>query len=178
MTLSTKSLEEIDRIVDTIAADARNTLERHYEIQERAAEEIKDAEADPHAAPFSAHTGPLATKAYESCAETMKEVTRNAFDTVAGGLGVTGFQASWAAGRFYAEAMDIKSPFMIVKADDWLYPQYDHKVSDWLNSADVKAHLKNKALTMLGEDRGNFPIAETVDARLKSLALTNLELKA
>lgn len=178
MTLSTKSLEEIDRIVDTIAADARNALEKHFEIQERAAEEIKDAQADPHAAPFSAHTGPLATKAYESCAETMKEVTRNAFDTVAGGLGVTGFQASWAAGRFYAEAMQIDGPFMVTKAQDWLYPQYDHKVSDWLNSADVKAYLKDKALTMLGVDRGGLPIAETVDARLKMLALGDVELKA
>lgn len=62
---------------------------------------------------------------YEQSADAMWKATLAAFEYAARKVGATGFQASWAALRFYGEAMGVKGPFIISKVEDALYPQYD-----------------------------------------------------
>lgn len=61
----------------------------------------------------------------EKSADAMWEAAVAAFDYVARKVGATGFQASWAALRFYGEAMHLDGPFMVVQVKDALFPQYD-----------------------------------------------------
>jgi len=71
---------------------------------------------------------------YESSADAMWKAALEAFNYVAREVGATGFQASWAALRFYGEAEGIKCPYMVIRAEDALYPQYDlnARVPDFL----------------------------------------------
>lgn len=62
---------------------------------------------------------------YDTAADTMWESALAAFNFAAREVGATGFQASWAALKFYGEAMNIKGPFLMLKTEDALYPQYD-----------------------------------------------------
>jgi hypothetical protein len=62
---------------------------------------------------------------YEKSADAMWQAALAAFEYVARKVGATGFQASWSALRFYGEAMNVRGPFMVVKIEDALYPQYD-----------------------------------------------------
>lgn len=48
-----------------------------------------------------------------------------AFNYAASRVGASGFQASWAALRFYGEVMHIDGPYTIIQLHDALYPQYD-----------------------------------------------------
>jgi hypothetical protein len=62
---------------------------------------------------------------YERSADAMWKAAIAAFNLVAREVGATGFQASWAALKFYGEAMHIDCPFTVVRVEDALYPQYD-----------------------------------------------------
>lgn len=62
---------------------------------------------------------------YSASADAMWRAAVAVFNHVASAVGATGFQASWAALRFYGEAMSIDGPFVIIKLADALYPQYD-----------------------------------------------------
>ena len=62
---------------------------------------------------------------YERSADALWRAALAAFEYVARQLGVTGWQASWAALRFYREAMHVDGPFIVIRAHDALYPQYD-----------------------------------------------------
>lgn len=62
---------------------------------------------------------------YDSAADAMWRAALAAFDYAARGVGATGFQASWAALRFYREAEHVDSPFLVMRLEDALYPQYD-----------------------------------------------------
>jgi hypothetical protein len=62
---------------------------------------------------------------YEKSADAMWQAAVAAFNYTARKVGATGFQASWAALRFYGVAMHVDGPFMIVQVHDALYPQYD-----------------------------------------------------
>lgn len=88
---------------------------------------------------------------YRRSADAMWKAALAAFNWAASEVGASGFQASWAALRFYGEAMHVTGPFMILKAEDAIYPQYDlpRQVNEWLDeqrgwlAEEAKKHLDN-----------------------------------
>ena len=76
------------------------------------------------------------TDGYSQAGDALWKAALLAFNYAADQVGATGFQAEWAALRFYGEALSIKGPFGIVMADHALFPQYDEvaKVRDWVES--------------------------------------------
>lgn len=62
---------------------------------------------------------------YGTCVYAMSLAATAAFNYVANKLGVTGFQASCADLDFIRRSRGIKGPFMLIKGEDALYPQYD-----------------------------------------------------
>lgn len=70
---------------------------------------------------------------YGTCVYAMSLAAQAAFDYVAGQLGVTGFQASCADLHFISKTRRIEGPFMLLKAQDMLYPQYN--LHDMLSKA-------------------------------------------
>lgn len=90
---------------------------------------------------------------YGTCVYAMSMAATAAFNYVASRLGVTGFQASCADLDIIRRTRRIDGPFMLVKAKDSLFPQYDTRkeVDDFLNSAkqwlsdEAKKELANMA---------------------------------
>lgn len=62
---------------------------------------------------------------YGTCVYAMSMAAVAAFHYVASVLGVTGFQASCADLDIVRRTRSLKGPFMIIDANDLLYPQYD-----------------------------------------------------
>lgn len=62
---------------------------------------------------------------YGTCVYAMSLAAVAAFNYVAGVLGVTGFQASCADMNILTRTRHMKGPWLIIKAEDALYPQYD-----------------------------------------------------
>lgn len=89
------------------------------------------------------------THDYGTCVYAMSMAAEAAFNYVSGQLGVTGFQASCADMDFLRRTRGIKGPWMILKGEDALYPQYDlhEKVEKMLEEA--KSWLKEQALERL-----------------------------
>lgn len=88
---------------------------------------------------------------YDSVADAMWRAALAAFDYAARGVGATGFQASWAALRFYREAERIDGPFLVVRLHDALFPQQDlpgrlagfiEENRDWLREQATKKLAK------------------------------------
>ncbi len=62
---------------------------------------------------------------YGTCVYAMSMAAEAAFNYVAHQLGVTGFQASCADLDIIRRTRSLKGPFMLIKGEDALYPQYD-----------------------------------------------------
>ena len=62
---------------------------------------------------------------YGTCCYAMSLAAVAAFNYVAGKLGVTGFQSSCADLDFLRRTRSMKGPFIILKAEDMVFPQYD-----------------------------------------------------
>ena len=62
---------------------------------------------------------------YGTCVYAMSLAATAAFYHVSSKLGVTGFQASCADLDFLRRTRSMDGPFIILKAEDMLYPQYD-----------------------------------------------------
>lgn len=62
---------------------------------------------------------------YGTCCYAMSLAAVAAFNYVAGKLGVTGFQSSCADLDFLRRTRSMKGPFILLKGEDMLYPQYD-----------------------------------------------------
>lgn len=88
---------------------------------------------------------------YEQSADAMWKAALASFDYVARRVGATGFQASWSALRFYGEAMNVQGPFIVLKVEDALYPQYDlpKRLDDYL--AEQVPWLAEQASAKLAE---------------------------
>lgn len=91
---------------------------------------------------------------YERAAEVLIEAAIMAFNLAASQMGVTGNQASWAAGQILVRINGMKGPVRIVEAHDYLYPQHQGKVAAWLAEPENRDYLVGEALTILAE-RGN-----------------------
>ena len=79
------------------------------------------------------------------------------FNYVAGTLGITGFQASAADMTVLAETRGMKHGFMILDAENLLYPQYDlpERVAAWI--AKTKPRLAPVAREKLADMAGAHP---------------------
>jgi hypothetical protein len=62
---------------------------------------------------------------YGTCVYAMSLAATAAYQHVAGKLGVTGFQASCADLDILRRTRGMEGPFIVLKAEDMLYPQYD-----------------------------------------------------
>lgn len=71
---------------------------------------------------------------YNSSAEAVRDIAVEAFNLMSDLLGITGFQAGWAALNTYAKVQHIDGPLLMLKGDDLLYPQYDvpARVASWI----------------------------------------------
>lgn len=84
---------------------------------------------------------------YNSAAEAPVTLANEMFDLVADELGLTGFQAGWAGLQLLAKINHIDCPFFIVKAEDYLYPQYDKKLTE--SVSELRPWLAEKAYNLL-----------------------------
>ena len=92
-------------------------------------------------------------------------------------LGPTGMQMSFADVEFFAKSIEFDGPMHIVKADRFLFPQYDGKVTEWANSEQVKKWLAGQAQERLLERPLTGSRNPDVQARLEELALsTDVEI--
>lgn len=69
--------------------------------------------------------GPEGGHDYNTSGISMSIAAQVAFNYMAYAIGASGFQASYAALHAYGQVMSIKGPFGIIKADEYLYPQYN-----------------------------------------------------
>jgi hypothetical protein len=90
---------------------------------------------------------------YGTCCYAMSLAATAAFNFVASKLGVTGFQASCADLDILRRTRHLDGPFVILKGEDELYPQYDNQQKlqecreswkDWI-AEQAKAKLEKSA---------------------------------
>jgi hypothetical protein len=88
---------------------------------------------------------------YGTCVYAMSMAAEAAFNYVAGKEGCTGFQASCADLDFVRRTRLLKGPFMLIKAEDMLYPQYNlfDKLSESIEK--WKPWAKEEAIKNLAE---------------------------
>lgn len=88
---------------------------------------------------------------YGTCVYAMSMAAVAAFNYVAHKLGVTGFQASCADLDILRRTRSLDGPFILLKGEDALYPQYDlqGKLADAMN--DWAPWLKEQAALKLAE---------------------------
>lgn len=91
---------------------------------------------------------------YGTCAYAMALAAQAAFEYVARELGTTGFQCSCADLAFLGKVRNINGPFILLKASDALYPQYD--LHQKLNEAmrEWQPWLKEEAQKRLAVQEG------------------------
>jgi len=113
------------------------------EMREAKVPELKTPEE------LSAYIQSLANRPhdYGTCVYAMSLAATAAFNYIANHLGVTGFQASCADLDFLRRTRNIKGPFMLLKVEDALYPQYNlpakleeflHQNRFWLRAEALK----------------------------------------
>lgn len=105
---------------------------------------------------------------YGTCVYAMSMAAVAAFNHVATTLGVTGFQASCADLDILRRTRHVDGPFMLLKAGDALYPQYDlhAKLDEMLT--DARPWLTEQAKANLAKD--NEHTHPNVIAHWKKLA--------
>lgn len=86
---------------------------------------------------------------YGTSAYAMSLAATAAFQYVARKEGCTGFQASCADFDFLRRSRGIDGPFMLIKGDEFLFPQYDphNKLSEF--STEINPWLREKAAEKL-----------------------------
>ena len=115
------------------------------------AEKLAALVADLKAAvTFSYDSG---TDGYQQSADAMRKAAVAAFNWAASVVGPTGFQASWAALRAYAEMMHIDCPFMVIRIEDALYPRYNlpGRLAEFIE--ENRGWLAEQAKAKLAENR-------------------------
>jgi hypothetical protein len=90
---------------------------------------------------------------YGTCVYAMSMAAEAAFNYVSGQLGVTGFQASCADLDLLRRTRGVEGPFIILKGEDMLYPQYNlvdklkDAMEEWEPWAREEARKKLKETT-------------------------------
>ena len=159
---------EAKRIADAKAADEAHlteTASTEEEMREAKVPSIRTKEQLTEYVESLVHR----SHDYGTCCYALSMASEAAFNYVAHILGVTGFQASCADLDFIRRTRSIKGPFMLIKGEDALYPQYDlpsklrEAIEKW------KPWLKEEAVKKLTEDCG-YPAHPDVVAHWKALA--------
>ena len=106
---------------------------------------------------------------YGTCVYAMSLAAAAAFNYVSHQLGVTGFQASCADLDFLRRTRGMKGPFIILKAEDAVYPQYDlrQKLEKFL--FENREWVRDQARKNIAEDRG-YPVSQGVMDHWEKLA--------
>lgn len=96
---------------------------------------------------------------YGTCVYAMSMAATAAFNYVAKSLGVTGFQAGCADIDAFRRMRGIEGPFMVLQADNMLYPQYDleGKLREFMRSSDTQEWLKGEAKLRLVDSEYAHP---------------------
>lgn len=97
------------------------------------------------------------THSYGTCVYAMSMAAEAAFNYVAGKVGSTGFQASCADLNFLRRTRGIKGPFMVIKGEDALYPQYDLRGKLEKALTEWEPWLREEAQKKLAEDSVAHP---------------------
>lgn len=94
---------------------------------------------------------------YGTCVYAMSLASVAALNYVAGQLGVSGFQASCADLDILRRTRSMEGPFMIIKVEDELYPQYNlrEKVDEFIVSQ--REWLREQAKAKLAKTRSGNP---------------------
>lgn len=107
---------------------------------------------------------------YGTCVYAMSLASVATFNYVAHRLGVTGFQASCADLDILRRTRMMNGSFILLKAEDLLYPQYDlHKRLDEA-IAGWRPWLKKEAKKLLAKNRKKGSCAPSVRFHLQRLA--------
>lgn len=113
--------------------------------------------------------GPEGGHDYNTSGISMAIASQLAFNFVARHVGATGFQASYAALHAYGKVMHVKGPFGIIKADEYLYPQYvpEATLAEWREK--WSPWLKEQAQARLDENE-DYTAADRVVKHWRELA--------
>jgi hypothetical protein len=105
---------------------------------------------------------------YGRCVYAMSNAALATFNYIAGTLGVTGFQAGCAEMQFLRDSRHMEHGFMILDAENLLYPQYDlrGRVEEWIEK--TRPHLKKAAQEKLAENPNN--VHPDVQSRWEEIA--------
>jgi hypothetical protein len=116
--------------------------------------------------------GEGAGDAYGRTMEQLSQITLDAFHYGCSVLHVSGLQASWAELNFVAKARQMEHGFLLLDADNLLYPQYDllAQVREWI--AETRPHLAKVAREKLAESPTAHP---EVLARWREIAALDTE---
>lgn len=96
---------------------------------------------------------------YGTCVYAMSMAATAAFNYVASQLGVTGFQAGCADMDAFRRMRGIDGPFMMLQAENMLYPQYnlEGKLKEFMCSSDTQEWLKEEARLRLVDSEYAHP---------------------
>lgn len=110
---------------------------------------------------------------YNTSCDALWKAAKLAFDFVAHEIGVTGAQAEMAAIHLYGQILSLDGPYMVMRLEKELYPQYDC-IGDYVDFRDsehcrewLRESAKAKIAQYDGEGVGPAP---RVRARWEELA--------
>lgn len=106
---------------------------------------------------------------YGTCVYALSMAAEAGFNYVAHVLGVTGFQASCADLDFIRRTRGLEGPFMLIKAEDFLYPQNNPEKKLYEAELEWAPYLKEQAAKKLDESEGR-EVHPDVLAHWKKLA--------
>jgi hypothetical protein len=108
-----------------------------------------------------------AGEGYGRCVYAMSNAAVATFNYIAKKLGVTGFQASMAEMQFLKETRHMEHGFILLDAENLMYPQYDlpQRVQEWIEK--TRPQLKKAAQEKLATADGVHP---EVRARWEEIA--------
>lgn len=113
------------------------------------------------------------TQAYNMIPDLIADSVMRMRSVVANHLAPSGAQMAYADARVLARSLEFDGPMHLVKADRFLYPQYDGKLGEWASSSEVKAWLADQAQKNL-LDSGR-PMTSDVRHRYEQLAMSSLD---
>ena len=93
---------------------------------------------------------------YGSCPAAMSLAATATFNYMSMLFGATGFQSGYATMDFIRRTKGIEGPFIITKAENELYPQFNNRadLDKFLESHDVQQWLVDKAKENLKKNEG------------------------
>lgn len=142
-------------------AEAKAAREAHMVETAQTEKDMREADVPWPITPaqLAEYIESLATRShdYGTCVYAMSMAATAAFYYMASKVGSTGFQSSCADLDFLRRTRHLKGPFMLIKAEDALYPQYDlpGKLTEAMES--WKPWLAEQAQAKLRETGSVYP---------------------